>query len=534
MGITLSILDTGGIQAYVFASNRLRHHISASYLVTQATDAWLRDALQKVCGAAFQFEKDPRKAIKKIEDPASGLMAELVYCGGGNAVLLFDTPERARAVVRELTTRALLKAPGLNLRAAHTTFDFESKSLKDVYETTLRELAQKKWQQPPPMTMPGQSVTALCAYTSLPAVRTEKDPDTRRVRYLSAEVSAKRDSEEDARKALQEEFVNELRGNELGDWDFATNFEDYGEEDEHNYLAVVHADGNGMGALKQDLCQEYAKVSQNRELINALRLFSHEVNEAGRRTLQRLIRYAAERRSINEHNNTLLFTPVIYGGDDATFVCDGYLGLSLAALYLTAFNEECNTTTLLKGAQACAGVAMVKTHFPFARAYAIAADLCQNAKKRTTTKKGAYLDWHFAINGAVRELGEIRQREYKVDAGSLTLRPLSINHTPLEMDSWEVFVNNVNALKTGQWGGKRGKIKELRSVLRDGPHAVEEFLDLFDLGQLPPTYAAITNKYQTTGWHDMKCVYFDAIEAMEHIDVEPLSDLKGDGKGDGK
>lgn len=42
---TVTILDTTGIQPYIFGSNRLRENIGASYLVSQATDTWARDAL---------------------------------------------------------------------------------------------------------------------------------------------------------------------------------------------------------------------------------------------------------------------------------------------------------------------------------------------------------------------------------------------------------------------------------------------------------------------------------------------------------
>ena len=42
---TVTVLDTTGIQPYIFGSNRLRENIGASYLVSQATDNWAREAL---------------------------------------------------------------------------------------------------------------------------------------------------------------------------------------------------------------------------------------------------------------------------------------------------------------------------------------------------------------------------------------------------------------------------------------------------------------------------------------------------------
>ena len=67
----------------------------------------------------------------------------------------------------------------------------------------------------------------------------------------------------------------------------------------------------------------------------------------------------------------------MYGGDDLTFVCDGRLGLDLAAFYLKEFSrgtiKVCGED---KSVDACAGVAIVPTKFPFASAYHFAEELC--------------------------------------------------------------------------------------------------------------------------------------------------------------
>jgi len=99
---TVTVLDTTGIQPYIFGSNRLRENIGASYLVSQATDNWARNALgmlkdqihQEVY--AFDPEKHQPDAKPHIEDDE--LAAELVYAGGGNTVLLFFRQAVCRAV----------------------------------------------------------------------------------------------------------------------------------------------------------------------------------------------------------------------------------------------------------------------------------------------------------------------------------------------------------------------------------------------------------------------------------------------------
>ena len=46
MILVVTVLDTTGIQPYIFGSNRLRENVGASYLVSQATDEWVKEVLK--------------------------------------------------------------------------------------------------------------------------------------------------------------------------------------------------------------------------------------------------------------------------------------------------------------------------------------------------------------------------------------------------------------------------------------------------------------------------------------------------------
>jgi hypothetical protein len=65
----------------------------------------------------------------------------------------------------------------------------------------------------------------------------------------------------------------------------------------------------------------------------------------------------------------------------------GRLGLTLAALYLKAFEAEKENIPDGKDLTACAGIAIVKTHYPFARAYQLSEALCSNAKNFVRDEK---------------------------------------------------------------------------------------------------------------------------------------------------
>jgi hypothetical protein len=230
----------------------------------------------------------------------------------------------------------------------------------------------------------------------------------------------------------------------------------------------------------------------------------------------------------------LPFRPIVFGGDDATFVCDGRLGLDLAATYLAAFTDG-----KLADDQpifARAGVAVVKSHFPFSRAYELADSLAANAKRAIDSlhvekEEGVtVLDWHFSTTGIILDLAEIRNREYRTaDSRSLLMRPVRLtNATPatLRWRSWLNFESLMAAFQHDQgydfgvWSGRRNKLKALRDALRGGPEAVRLFLTSYQLQALPSIPGQ--PDMATNGWQGPECGYFDAVEALDfYISLNP-------------
>ena len=211
------------------------------------------------------------------------------------------------------------------------------------------------------------------------------------------------------------------------------------------------------------------------------------------------------------------FRPVVFGGDELTFVADGRLGLGLAAAYLEAFEQRVaeQHNADLDGLVACAGVAVVKTHYPFSRAYTLAENLCDNAKDELKREVSA-LDWHFAATGLFGDIGQIRQRQYRAaNGGHLEMRPLSIHDRPPDWHSWPRFTQVTKTFQMGRdWQERRNKVIGLRDALRRGEGAVEQFLTAYELGGLP-TLDPGTPSLQRRGWHAGRCGYFDAVEALD-------------------
>lgn len=508
----LSVIDTTGIQDYIFGSNRLAENIGASQLVEMATDKWVKELVTS---------------------------EDIVYRGGGNVMFRSASIEQAHKVITALSRKLLIEAPGLEIAVAHKEYNVETDVVggKDgIYNQLMRELAYSKQQRPVSAPLLGVGVTLACRSTGLPA--TELDED----RPVSADIDAKVRGR--IQKAANTRLIENLLPTEIteDDYQFSTRMDELGRtEGESSYIAVVHADGNGMGKRFKAMVEQYPNANQNEECLKAIKVLSDAVEQAGKDALQQTVAHMLhtfihpqeqwENESIQfitgievsgkTEKPYLPFRPLVYGGDDVTFVCDGRLGLTLAATYLAEFEKAAQNLPDGKPAHASAGVAIVKSHYPFARAYDLAEQLCKSAKKEIKLRDiedTSMLDWHIAASGVLDSLEGIRQREYMASDGFLYARPLTL-HRKTEgagiWRSWEDMSRLIEAFNKGvAWDDKRNKAKALREALREGTNATQRFLTMYALKELPELDPKVPS-LQTYGWDGNRCGYFDAIEAMD-------------------
>lgn len=152
--------------------------------------------------------------------------------------------------------------------------------------------------------------------------------------------------------------------------------------------------------------------------------------------------------------------PLVLGGDDLTVICDGRQALEFTHKFLCAFEDytasERLGDDLYRGIvpelakkalgqprlSACAGVAIVKRHFPFSLAYDLAADLIKEAKKvkskihqpgkPTEPWPSSALDFHVLYDSSAVKLDDIRGR-LAVDKGKTVLHSRPFVVTPREL-----------------------------------------------------------------------------------------------------
>ena len=478
------VFGTASLQQYIFQSNRLKENIGASYLAKH----WLSSGLVETVEAdTTDWDKYTDKPLNR---QSKNQHINLIYVGGGNAALLCKSWKVATNAVRTWSHQLLQKAPGLR---GVVGYGKVNKFLAEAYREALKDLARCEEALQFGTPLHGLSVTRSCPTTGLPASLPRKrgTGDDSQDEWISRTAARKRDEvgtqadRGDAQKTITKEFKEVLApdtNRKVKQQRFAVELEDLGGYEGQSYIAVVHADGNRIGEKLMDVIKE--NTNNNEEFLRHIREFSSSLTRSSQNALKATLEYlkaALPLKSFRNPEDVFPLRPIVYGGDDLTFICDGRLGLDLTAFYLKEFAKEnikvCGTD---QSVDACAGVAIVPTKFPFAEAYNFADQLCGEAKWKRRTKgnsKGTWLDFQIIQEGATRSVTALREAQYRSLSGQvLHQRPYQVP------EEWDDFIEILKGFQSTQW--PRSRAKNLLQALVQGPAVTERFVNDNDI-ELP-------------------------------------------------
>jgi hypothetical protein len=525
----LTAIDVLGVQRFIFCSNRMRDVVSGSWLVhwSTATDGALRNLV-------------PQQKV--------------LLAGGGNAILEFESMEEAKTFTAKYTRRLYDDAPGLDVAVAHR--EFHPGELAKALQALQIDLARTKIERIPSATLLGLSVTAACQETRAPAVDFDPKELDEPNKPLSNTILKRRGKKDEAVKRWSEflqhwpEFVFPMELDDLGRTRGDTSL-----------IGVVHVDGNGVGQkIKQWLADKVKTEAPDEAVRREYQQWSQAINELGERALQAVVDrvcQAIKKKPDQKGNEVFQITgepqgfgfelkkakegdacwlplrPILLGGDDLTFVCDGRIALDLAETALSIF-EKSKVRLLGGNLSACAGVAMVRVHAPFARAYKLAERLCTSAKAMLRTEKlsGCAMDWHIGSSRPSESIAEIRERQYQSNGKELTCRPYRLGPGFDEVKNWRwlsgtLLDDKEVGLRGGQWSKRRNKVKALAEVVREGSEGVRASLESW---QVIDERLKLPEPIREDGFSGPRTPLLDALELLDlYLSLNPQPNNKPEG-----
>ena len=414
------LIETGANQAYIFDTNRLRHAAGASQLVRELGVTWVPAA-------------------------ATSRGARVVLAISGKALLLVDDLATGRAVIGDVSDLALQKAPGLEVTGvvgpgfdpalawlppehADPAAGFDRsfthvEALASTYDVLdLARAARPSAHLRDPL-LPWFEV---CRDSGLPAAGNEDHADGQQA---AAPVLAKARQRHQARDRMLELLADVAHV-------VPANLDELRHD---GWIAVIHADGNGVGQVFTDFPRRAWQVTQETDGTSGglgleqhaelLRAFAYELDLATETALGIAVRQAT---ADQDAHDTIL--PVVVGGDDVTIACNARFALGLAREFGLAFEEQTaaqpNLAAIIAAGQtgsstgehapgrtgstprltAAAGIAYIKPHHPFSSAYALAEDLTASAKrvKQVGEYEVSALDLHVAFESTLADLADLR------------------------------------------------------------------------------------------------------------------------------
>jgi hypothetical protein len=237
------LIETGANQAYIFDTNRLRHAAGASQLVRELGVTWIPAA-------------------------ARSRGADIVLAVSGKALLLVNDPAAGRAVISNVSELALQKAPGLDVTGvvgpgfdpaiawrpaddtspatkAHRPFT-HVEALASTYDVLDLVRAARPSQHLRDPLLPWFEV---CRDSGLPAAGNEDHADGEHAAAPVLAKSAQRHNARDRMRDLLADVAHVLPAN-------------LDELRHDGWIAVIHADGNGVGHVFTDFPRRAWQVAQ--------------------------------------------------------------------------------------------------------------------------------------------------------------------------------------------------------------------------------------------------------------------------------
>ncbi len=475
-----------GIQGFIYQTNKLKEIVGASELVERICT----DLFAEVLYAASPEAKDPdlelrrKHILKKLEGDGNAILN-----AAGNIKYIFTSEEECMRVVRIFPKIVMQFAPGITISQSVVRM-FGDGQFKDAVQELEANLRTQRSRQMRDLSI-GLMGILRSRETGLPVSHIRKgDKNTE---YLDSATYHKLFDENNHRKETFSILCRKAFGPEINLHSSRLPHDIKDITGKNDWIAIIHADGNGLGQIVQ-------KIGTDRKLFCD---FSRNLDAATTTAAVRAFDTVVK-PLLKSEKSMIPMRPIVLSGDDLTVICRADIALPFTEAFLKFFEEETNKklSTLLKRngnyvfrdrsdkLTACAGIAFIKSSFPFHFGYRLAEALCDRAKKDTkdlfNAKDGnlpaSCLMFHKVQDSFVSNFNHIAERELtpqpnvSFEFGPYYLNPISIQRKNdsgaiIEEKRWSITNLNekVTALQSEQGNAVKSGLRNWLTLLHDSP-----------------------------------------------------------------
>lgn len=421
----LAMYDVRGKQDYIFRGNKIKEIVGGSLVIRDIFKDYLLTGEKNEGSGIFNYTRDPdhpksNLIVEAAEDIPEfkwenflqhmddGYVGEVIYDGGGNFLVLFKDEETFEKITHDFTLRVLkatasLRVIGTCVPAHPEDFEGDRKALyakHRITENTVQNVPLYG-SLPISLTSPGSSFPIVyrgCDYTP-EVIELTAEQLAKYKKYKNC-VSEEDVSEDD--KEISERILDNI----------------VPEKGVDSHIAVIYIDGNAMGA-KVEACTRGCRTYD--ESIKALREFSWKIQmeciDSKKSVIDRKL------KALHGDDEKAPKRRVIIGsGDEINLIVSGQDAYEVAKTYLEALGEDPKYNIKNAIYSSCAGIAVFRSHMPYADAYRIAEECCESGKKKMKELENgkqkfqntSFLDFHLCQGAIDVSLDQIRQDEETV------------------------------------------------------------------------------------------------------------------------
>lgn len=438
----LAMYDIRGKQKFIFRKGKIQEVIGASKVIEDLFEDYLYPAANSLkhdptgeieekirrlnSGKTKEEltrsmeERIPDDAIKRYKTDSAddaftwekfeehlkeGYLGEVVYDGGGNFLVIYKNEETCEAINRRFTKRLMEKIPTLKVLCSYVKADWEKDNFREDRKMLYRRNAENEANESVTIPFAALPFTQVDRKTSFPLVGTEEfygdkeqvsaESQAKLRKYKAWKNSKKEDKEKD--ELILDELVEEKGVSSL--------------------LAIIHIDGNNMGAMFQTALNGLQSYEDCIRELRRLSRVVQDVHIAERKNdIDNLLEELNRREKDTKEKGGGYRRAIVSAGDDFTIICKAQDALEVTKEYLGKLWVDLREDVIDKGRprqwSSCAGIAIFHSHTPFADAYRIAEECCDSAKKvmkNEGLKNAELIDFEYLQSGIDMSLEKIRQ-----------------------------------------------------------------------------------------------------------------------------